>query len=101
MLAEFDRRRSLVVDGLNALPGVSCIVPKGRILRVPKHWADGLEGEGPRLGPPRRDRRRHHRRARFRVHGEGYLRLSYANSAENILRALERMKGFLNSRAGG
>jgi aspartate/methionine/tyrosine aminotransferase len=31
----------------------------------------------------------------FGVHGEGYIRLSYANSEENIQRALERMRGFL------
>ena len=34
----------------------------------------------------------------FGVHGEGYLRLSYANSAENILRALDRMGEFLETR---
>ena len=34
----------------------------------------------------------------FGILGEGYLRLSYANSAENILRALERMDGFLKTR---
>jgi aspartate/methionine/tyrosine aminotransferase len=34
----------------------------------------------------------------FGVLGEGYLRLSYANSEENILRALERMGGFLSER---
>jgi aspartate/methionine/tyrosine aminotransferase len=32
------------------------------------------------------------------VHGEGYIRLSYANSAENIARALERMGEFLEKR---
>jgi aspartate/methionine/tyrosine aminotransferase len=35
----------------------------------------------------------------FGVHGEGYLRLSYANSLENIERALERMQGFLSAPA--
>jgi aspartate aminotransferase len=34
----------------------------------------------------------------FGVHGEGYIRLSYANSAENIARALERMGEFLERR---
>jgi aspartate/methionine/tyrosine aminotransferase len=34
----------------------------------------------------------------FGVYGEGYIRLSYANSTENILRALERMRGFLERR---
>ena len=37
----------------------------------------------------------------FGVHGEGYIRLSYANSAENIRRALERMGRFLSERKPG
>jgi aspartate/methionine/tyrosine aminotransferase len=101
MLAEFDRRRGLVVDGLNALPGVSCIVPKGAFYAFPNIGRTGwtakalasalLDETGvATIGGPD-----------FGVHGEGYLRLSYANSAENILRALERMKGFLESRAAG
>ncbi len=35
------------------------------------------------------------------MHGEGFIRLSYANSAENIRRALERMRGFLEERKPG
>ena len=37
----------------------------------------------------------------FGVHGEGYIRLSYANSAENIARALERMRDVSEERSGG
>ena len=95
MLAEFDRRRKAVVAGLNGLPGVSCIVPKGAFYAFPNVSKTGwkakklaselLEDAGVALigGPD------------FGVLGEGYIRLSYANSEENILRALERVKGFL------
>ncbi|GJE58470.1 pyridoxal phosphate-dependent aminotransferase [Methylobacterium trifolii] len=98
MVAEFDRRRNIVVDGLNDLPGVSCITPKGAFYAFPNIGKTGwkakklaatlLEEAGVAVigGPD------------FGVHGEGYLRLSYANSAENILRALERMKTFLSER---
>ncbi|MCJ2040708.1 pyridoxal phosphate-dependent aminotransferase [Methylobacterium sp. J-059] len=101
MVAEFDRRRTIVVDGLNDLPGVSCIVPKGAFYAFPNVGRTGwkakalastlLEEAGVAVigGPD------------FGVHGEGYIRLSYANSAENILRALERMKTFLSERKPG
>lgn len=97
MLAEFDRRRNAVVAGLNALPNVSCIVPKGAFYAFPNVSQTGwkakklasalLEDAGvATIGGPD-----------FGVHGEGYIRLSYANSLENIERALERMGTFLKS----
>jgi aspartate/methionine/tyrosine aminotransferase len=101
MVAEFDRRRAIVVDGLNALPNVSCIAPKGAFYAFPNISRTGwkakalastlLEEAGVAVigGPD------------FGVHGEGYIRLSYANSAENIRRALERMDRFLSERKPG
>lgn len=97
MLAEFDRRRKAVVTGLNALPGVSCIVPKGAFYAFPNVSQTGwkakklasalLEDAGvATIGGPD-----------FGVHGEGYIRLSYANSLENIERALGRMGEFLKN----
>lgn len=98
MVAEFDARRRLVVEGLNKLPGVSCIVPKGAFYAFPNIKETGwkakplasalLEDAGvATIGGPD-----------FGVHGEGYIRLSYANSPENILKALDRMQGFLERR---
>src|SRR5215211_2083920 len=98
MVSEFDRRRRLVVEGLNKLPGVSCATPKGAFYAFPSIGKTGwrakalasalLEEAGvATIGGPD-----------FGVHGEGYIRLSYANSAENIARALERMGEFLQSR---
>ncbi len=95
MVAEFDRRRKAVVAGLNALPDVSCAVPKGAFYAFPNISKTGwkakklasalLEDAGvATIGGPD-----------FGVHGEGYIRLSYANSLENIERALERMRSFL------
>ena len=99
MVAEFDRRRKAVVAGLNALPGVSCITPKGAFYAFPNVSKTGwkakklasalLEEAGvATIGGPD-----------FGVHGEGYIRLSYANSLENIEKALERMKAFLEKPA--
>jgi aspartate/methionine/tyrosine aminotransferase len=98
MVAEFDKRRAVVVAGLNRLPGVSCATPKGAFYAFPnvKHtgWkakplaASLLEDAGVAIigGPD------------FGILGEGYVRLSYANSTENILKALHRMGEFLVSR---
>ncbi len=100
MVAEFDRRRKLVVDGLNALPNVSCVSPKGAFYAFPNVSKTGwkakklasalLEEAGVAVigGPD------------FGVCAEGYIRLSYANSAENIARALERMDRFLGEKGG-
>ncbi len=97
MLAEFDRRRKAVIKGLNGLPGVSCIEPRGAFYAFPNVSQTGwkakklasalLEETGvATIGGPD-----------FGVHGEGYIRLSYANSLENIEKALERMKSFLSN----
>jgi len=96
MRTEFDRRRQAVVAGLNRLPGVSVVTPKGAFYAFPNVSKTGwkakplasalLEEAGvATVGGPD-----------FGVHGEGYLRLSYANSLENIERALERMREFLS-----
>ncbi|MCV0393824.1 MAG: pyridoxal phosphate-dependent aminotransferase [Rhizobiaceae bacterium] len=95
MMRAFDARRKIVVEGLNALPGVTCATPKGAFYAFPNIKQTGrkakqlasdlLEKQGVALigGPD------------FGILGEGYVRLSYANSEENILRALERTERFL------
>ncbi len=95
MCAEFDARRKLVVDLLNDIEGVSCITPKGAFYAFPNITGTGrkakqlasdlLEGPGvATIGGPD-----------FGILGEGYIRLSYANSQDNIREALARMKSFL------
>ena len=95
MVAEFDARRKLVVDLLNDIPDVSCITPKGAFYAFPNITGTGrlakelasdlLEGPGvATIGGPD-----------FGILGEGYIRLSYANSQDNIREALERMRKFL------
>jgi aspartate/methionine/tyrosine aminotransferase len=98
MMAAFDRRRALVVEGLNRLPGVSCITPKGAFYAFPNVTGTGWKAKAlaselldragiATIGGPD-----------FGVHGEGYIRVSYANSEENIARALDRMGAFLAER---
>ncbi len=82
MVAEFDKRRKVVVEGLNKLPGMSCAMPKGAFYAFPNVKAHRLEGEGSRLLAAGGCRRRHHRRAGFRHPGRG-LRAA-------VLRQLDR-----------
>jgi aspartate/methionine/tyrosine aminotransferase len=95
MIAEFDKRRKVVVEGLNKLPGVSCVVPKGAFYAFPNVKRTGWKAKDlattllneigvVTIGGPD-----------FGILGEGYMRLSYANSTENILKALDRMGEFL------
>ncbi|MGO9743031.1 MAG: pyridoxal phosphate-dependent aminotransferase [Roseiarcus sp.] len=97
MVAEFDRRRKVVVEGLNALPNVGAATPKGAFYAFPNISKTGwkakplanalLERAGvATIGGPD-----------FGVYGEGYIRLSYANSTENISSALQRTADFLAS----
>ena len=95
MVNAFDDRRKVVVKELNLLPGVSCITPKGAFYAFPNISDTGykakelasrlLEESGVALigGPD------------FGIHGEGYIRVSYANSTDNILEAITRMREFL------
>jgi aspartate/methionine/tyrosine aminotransferase len=97
MMAEFDRRRAAVVEGLNSLPGVTCRDPKGAFYAFPNVTGTGQDGKivADRLlqeagvavlsGTA------------FGEHGDGYLRLSYANSMENIQEAIEAMRGLLET----
>jgi aspartate/methionine/tyrosine aminotransferase len=98
MVAEFDARRSAVVEGLNELPGVRAAVPKGAFYAFPNIAATGWKAKAlasallddagvATIGGPD-----------FGVFGEGFIRLSYANSTLNIRRALERIGDFLSRR---
>jgi aspartate/methionine/tyrosine aminotransferase len=99
MVAEFKRRRDLVVEGLNRMPGVSCRSPRGafyvfpnvtRLKRKAGEVADRLmQDAGVAVLPG----------TAFGEHGEGYLRLSYANSESNLRTALSHMAPVLSALA--
>jgi aspartate/methionine/tyrosine aminotransferase len=100
MVAEFKRRRDIIVAGLNTLPGVTCRTPKGAFYVFPNvkalkrpssEVAEAILQEGgvAVLGG-----------TAFGQYGEGYLRLSYANSEANIRKALDRMRPVLARLAG-
>ena len=95
MVAEFRRRRDVITAGLNAIPGVSCLVPDGAFYAFPNISGTGV--------PASRLAERLLNEAgvaclagtAFGGWGEGFLRLSYANSVTNIEAALDAMKALL------
>jgi aspartate/methionine/tyrosine aminotransferase len=95
MVAEFRRRRDVITAGLNAIPGVSCLVPDGAFYAFPNITGTGV--------PASRLAERLLNEAgvaclagtAFGGWGEGFLRLSYANSVANIEAALDAMKALL------
>jgi len=94
MVAEFKTRRGLLVAGLNAIEGISCLLPRGAFYVFPNISSLGLTskqvesrlldefGVAALAGTS------------FGAYGEGYLRFSYANSQENIKKALDRFADF-------
>jgi aspartate/methionine/tyrosine aminotransferase len=97
MLAEFRERRDVLVSGLNAIPGISCHKPLGAFYVFPNVTATGIAentlahdllhqaGVAVLAGTA------------FGEHGRGYLRLSYANSQENLTAAVERIGSYLGA----
>jgi aspartate/methionine/tyrosine aminotransferase len=91
MVTAFQRRRDLIVDGLNEIEGIRCLSPKGAFYAFPnisgtgmtsKEFADHLlneHGVAALAGTS------------FGEYGEGFIRLSYANSEENLKKALDRI----------
>jgi aspartate aminotransferase len=100
MVAEFRRRRDAFCDGLNSLPGFRCARPRGAFYAFPNIRGTGLASK------ELADRLLHEAGvaglsgSSFGAYGEGYLRLSYANSLENLLEAVERIRRWLGQQDG-
>ncbi|MFB3907076.1 MAG: pyridoxal phosphate-dependent aminotransferase [Candidatus Eisenbacteria bacterium] len=96
MVAEFRRRRDVVVAGLNKIPGVSCKTPKGAFYAFPN--VKKVPMESPKLAKELLDTAGVAvlSGTSFGSYGMGYLRLSYANSVENIQKALQRMGEYIS-----
>jgi len=98
MNAEFKRRREVIVSGLNNIKGITCKKPRGAFYAFPNITGTGMDCRklsdyllneaGVAVLPG----------TSFGKYGEGYLRLSFANSVENIKKALDRIAKALKSR---
>ena len=97
MVAELDRRRRLIADGLRKIPGIKCPEPEGAFYVFPNIEGTGLssrEFEGRAMSEAGVALLSG---AAFGEFGEGYVRLSYANSQENIQKALKQLDTFVRS----
>lgn len=98
MVAEFDRRRRAIVAALNTLPGVRCVDPKGAFYAFPNITGTGLTAR------ELQDRLLEEAGVAviagtsFGIHGEGYVRFSYAASLPAIEEAIGRITEFLDQR---
>ncbi len=92
MVAEFRRRRDVIVSGLKELPGVTCLQPPGAFYAFPN--VRRIDGDTDRFQDYLLQRAGVAvlSGTAFGAHGEGYLRLSYANSVEAITAALAQMR---------
>ena len=95
MVAEFARRRDVVVDGLNAIPGVTCVEPEGAFYAFPNVRDLGLSSKDLEVALLDRGGVACLSGTAFGRQGEGYLRLSYANSVERLRAALDAMEAVL------
>ena len=97
MAAEFGRRRRLIADGLQAIPGINCPEPEGAFYAFPSIKDTGLTSAEFEQRAMQEAGVAILSGAAFGKYGEGYVRLSYANSPENISKALERLDAMVRA----
>jgi aspartate aminotransferase len=94
MLAEFERRREVIVQGLNAIPGVRCAKPAGAFYVFPNVTGLGMKSSRMEQALLEEAGVAALSGTAFGSNGEGYVRFSYANSIENIREGLRRFEAF-------
>ena len=95
MVSAFDERRTVIIDELNKIPGFSCIQPGGAFYAFPNITQTGLQSDELQKKILEEAGVAVISGTSFGEYGEGYLRFSYANSTENILKAVDLIKGCL------
>ncbi len=95
MVAAFDERRKVIVPLLNQLPGFTCVDPGGAFYAFPNVTGTGLNARELQNAMLEKAGVATVAGTSFGIHGEGYIRFSYANSTENIRKAIERIGNLL------
>ena len=91
MMAEFKARRDLIVDGLNKIKGFKCLKPKGAFYVFPNITGTGMKSKQIEEHLLEKAGVAGLSGTSFGKYGEGYLRFSYANSQENLKKALAKI----------
>ena len=97
MVSAFDSRRRVIVDGLNGLPGVRCRNPVGAFYAFPNITGTGMDARTLQNRLLEEAGVATVAGTSFGAMGEGFVRFSYANSVENVERALDRFATLLSS----
>jgi len=92
MLEEYLRRRDFLLQRLRRVPGLSCVVPDGAFYAFPNIKELGLSSFDFSMALLERAKVSTVPGSAFGAQGEGYVRLSYANSIENIAEAMDRVE---------
>lgn len=98
MVAAFKERRGVIVDGLNQIPGIRCHMPQGAFYVFPNITGTGMHSKEMEQFLLHRAGVATLSGTSFGKYGEGYIRLSYANSIANLQKALERIAKALEDR---
>ena len=94
MVKEFKERKELIVNMTNNIPGFSCITPEGAFYTMPNIKKTGLSSKEMETLLLEKLYVASVAGTSFGSYGEGYIRFSYANSKENIKRALNRIHDY-------
>jgi aspartate/methionine/tyrosine aminotransferase len=95
MVAAFDERRRTIVPLLNQLPGVTCLDPGGAFYVFPNITGTGMDARELQNKMLEQAGVATVAGTSFGIHGEGYIRFSYANSVDNIREAIKRVAALL------
>ena len=98
IVAEFKRRRDIIVEGLERIPGIRCLTPKGAFYVFPNIEETGMTSERFAGGLLEDAGVACLAGEAFGRFGRGYVRFSFANSSENIHKALDRIESFVAKR---
>ncbi len=101
MVAAFDQRRQVVTREIASVPGLSCVEPAGAFYAFPNIKATGLSAKQLETGLLEEAGVATIAGTSFGQHGEGFIRLSYANSVENIRAAMSRIGEWLGAQKTG
>ena len=99
MIEIYKKRRDIIVDGLNGIRGISCYKPKGSFYVFPNVKKIGKNSENVANELLEKANVITIPGSAFGPHGEGYLRISYANSEENLKEAVKRIKKYIENLA--
>ena len=97
MVAEFKRRRDIIVEGLNRIKGIRCRVPKGAFYVFPNIEDTGMSSQQFAADLLNKAGVACLTGEAFGEYGDGFVRFSFANSTENIEKALDRIERFVKS----